>query len=367
MNKPSSRSRVLVMTFWSSLSNYGQILQGYALQNYLKKNGFDAKIIRYENLFSKYIELFKALKISVKQFRCNYNRKFNAFKNANISYTKNYHSFSSLKRAELHADKYIVGSDQVWNHMRNIDRRKSYLLEFVQNGKRKIAYAASFGRNSLTKSEIPEFKAALSNMDFVGVREQGGNEICKNLGIKAFIVVDPVALLSKNEWLQLKDKIDLPNNEKQNIFMYTLQSGKNNSLVDYILNNYSDKFNITFTNSSLTFDKRATAYPSIGEWISYISETDLVITDSFHCTLFCLIFNTSFVVLRRPDGSAMSDRFKSLLTPVNLLHRVIGIEDKHLLENYISESIEWKIINTYIQNEVKLSKNILDDVLLNSK
>ena len=348
-----------VQTFWTSENNYGQILQGFALQHFFKVYGYNSYIIRFDSILSKIKENVIALRKGqiFRNNKLNKLRNFEAFKKRHIQYSKQkYLTYKSLQKNPPAADVYIVGSDQVWAHMRNEERRKSYLLCFG-NKVPKMAYAASFGRNELEKNEISSFKEALSDFAFVGVREETGRNICTSLGIKSHWVIDPVALLSADVWREMARPINI-SKDRKTLFLYTLTDGNINGKIYDIIDSLSETCDVYYTNSSNIPDKRMNITPQIDEWISYIKDCDYIITDSFHCTLFSIIFNKNFITIKRANGEKMNNRLLSLLTRLNLLKRYSDVSFATIQE-LIKQPIDWDCANKEFQSWVQESSNLL--------
>lgn len=353
--------KVAVQTFWTSQYNYGQILQGYALQQFLRENGFDAYIIRFDSVLSRLKEkllviLRGKLWVDYKQQKL---RHFNEFKKHDIKYSKKFYgTFRSLQNNPPEANYYIVGSDQVWAYMRNAERRNEYLLRFGRKGVKKIAYAASFGRNKLEKDEINIFKESLTDFSFVGVREESGMNICQRLGIKSYWVIDPVALLSASEWKNIaSSKINISHN-KPRVFLYTLTDGMINPSIYQIIDEFSSDYAIYYANSSETFDERMNVTPTIEEWVAYINQCDFVITDSFHCTLFCILLQKNFVTIKRHNGEKMSNRLISLLSRLHLLNRYTDASISNI-KYVLNTAINWELTNEELNSWRNESSRLL--------
>ena len=344
--------KVAVQTFWTSKYNYGQILQGYALQQFLLKNGFEAYIIRFDSFLSRLKEkILVCLKGKLwSDYKQGKLRQFDEFKKKNILYSEKYYgTFHSLKKNPPPSNYYIVGSDQVWTYMRNTERRNGYLLRFGDKTIKKIAYAASFGRNELGASEKNDYIVALKDFSFVGVREKSGMEICRKLGVSAYWVIDPVALLTVSDWRKISAHISLDKGKRKNIFLYTLTSSIQNHSISRIIDEFTKNYNLYYANSSETFDSKMNIAPSIEEWISYIDLCDGVVTDSFHCTLFCIIFQKNFVTIKRHNGEKMNNRLISLLERLNLLNRYVDSSSGNI-EKLLEEGINWGLV----QDELNL-------------
>lgn len=350
---------IAVQTFWRSQINYGQLLQGYALQKFLMQQGYNSYIIRFDSVLSRLKELVililkRKIISDLKQKKL---RKFDIFRKQNIQYsTSKYRSYHSLITNPPKADYYIVGSDQVWAYMRNIERRKGYLLLFGDKNVKKIAYAASFGRDHL-QDDSEDFKMALQQFSFLGVREKSGKNICDKLGLESSWVTDPVTLLSVSDWKKLKSSIKL-NDKKQNLFFYTLTSPKYNKSYKNLITALQSLYNIHYTNSSELIDENCDLFPSPTEWLAYIDECNFVITDSFHCTMFCIIFNKPFITLIREDGTNMNNRLISMLERLELSNRYVSCEFEKV-QSIIAEKINWDRVNNLLNTWVKYSKEQL--------
>ncbi len=352
-----------VQTFWRSQFNYGQLLQGYALQKFLVSNGYYSYIIRFDSFLSRMKELmilmFKG-KIFT-DFKQKKLRKFDEFRNKYIKYSeKKYKSFRALKKYPPKADIYIVGSDQVWAYMRNKERRDAYLLSFGETTVKKIAYAASFGRDNL-KDDVEDFRYALKHFSYLGIREKSGQSICQNLGYDASWVTDPVTLLSPDYWRSLKTSINI-NNEKQNIFFYTLTNVQQNRKYKELKYFLQKKYSVYYTNSSELLDESCKLFLSPKEWLTYIDECNAIVTDSFHCTMFCIMFNKTFVTIVRGDGKGMSNRLTSMLERLGLSERYVQC-DNQKVEMLLEQNIDWSTVNYKLSDWVSYSKQQLLEAL----
>lgn len=355
--------KIGVITFWTSSSNYGQILQGYALQTYLKSLGHDAFIIRFNSILSRIKEILLIIQKGqlLTLIKQNKKRNFNSFKK-NISYSDiQYHTYNKLLKVPPKVDLLITGSDQVWAYMRNKERRNAYLLNF-NNGVKKIAYAASFGRDHLKEDEILNYQKAFNNFEFIGVREKSGLNICYNLGFtKARQVIDPVALIPDYIWVKLEKNPKLLKNEKKNIFIYSLSNDTLDPALKRFLTTLREKYNVYYTNSS---NEKSTAncFPTINEWIGYINHCDFIITDSFHCTLMSIILNKQFVTITRQNGKDMNNRLLTLFEITGINGRYLSVSQEseilELIENVpqLNYSIEFK-------NLIEQSKLLLNNIL----
>lgn len=358
--------KIGVMTFWTSSNNYGQILQGYALQTYLKTLKHEVFIIRFNSILSQIKESLITI-IKKRQLfnliKQNRKRDFKSFKK-NITYSDiKYPTYNKLLKYPPEVDLLITGSDQVWAFMRNKERRNAYLLNFGK-GIRKIAYAASFGRDQLKEEEIPDYQKALNNFEFIGVREESGLNICHNLSLtNAKQVIDPVALLPDYAWIQLEQKPTFLNNNKKNIFFYSLSSDIIDPELKKILYALRNKYNVYYTNSS-NDKSTANCYPTINEWIGYINHSDFIITDSFHCTLMSIILKKQFITITRHNGENMNNRLFTLFNLTGLKERYIPVSQEHKILELIDNPPQLQYLDSF-KIIIEQSKAFLNNILQN--
>ena len=329
-------------------TNYGGILQAYALQTVLERMGHQVDILE-EPLVYKHASLNRYIRRILK--KCvgkrsiiNYEgfmRKWQPRVAANINQFINTYihrrivKFDSLSDGEY--DAFVVGSDQVWRPSYN-HHIKNAFLGFAENWKnvKRIAYAASFGVDNweFTEEQTAECKKLIQQFDFVCVREDTAVNLCKEqLGIVATHVLDPTMLLSVDNYQKLIGELKI--SDKPYLFSYLLDESEEKI---NILKDICNKLNLPIRKIKLENDiskipmsrLKSLIYPSIQEWLASFAQADFVVTDSFHGTAFSIIFNKPFVVL--PNKGRGVSRFESLLKTVGLLHK--NRQDLDLLIRY---------------------------------
>lgn len=361
--------RVGVITYWETKDNYGQILQVWALQQVLLKMGHNPFLIRYlfeENpyrkkkksilkniikclfIYPKIKELRNTHKLSYLNKR-NQERKFDIFRNENILLgDKVYSSIEELRAFPPKADAYITGSDQVWSQLLNNEENKTFFLDFGDVKIRRISYAPSFSINNYPIELKDELKKQLSHFNNISVREKQGQEICNNIGFHAVHVLDPTILLSNAEY----DKLIKTEIFNDDIYVYSLNIKSPEELRWNEIQKYAsdEKLTVKVTTSSghyKGFEILPNAnyiYPTISEWISRIKHAKLVITTSFHGTVFAIQMHTPFIfVPLSGEKSAGNSRVIELLNELNLQYRVLGKSSKY--KDIIKTYIDWKRID----------------------
>ena len=201
--------------------NYGAVLQSYALVKAIEKVGAKAEIInyiperfktsvqffyvhprRYNSTLKKYIIMAASLPIRALIYY-----RYNTFLKEYLPVGKNvYYSEEDLETKIPKYDVYMSGSDQVWNPEFEGRIDSAFFLKFAPDTARKVAYASSFGKGSLSDIEAAEVKKLLSRYDYISVREKSGKEIITNLGLDAEYLLDPTFLLDGNEWRTFSNK-----------------------------------------------------------------------------------------------------------------------------------------------------------------
>ncbi len=377
----ATKKIIAIATFAYSNRNYGQILQAYALQKYLENCGYRVYIIDYEpngleyflahNKFKqkivyiiKNIPFFKSYFKLKKERQISYNqqddkRGFKKFKRKYLHYSEfKYAQLKELIKKTPKADYYITGSDQVWS--RYTPNPYPYLLQFVDTPN-KLAYAASFGRPQLEEFEISVFKKELNKYKKIGVREESGVEICKNMGItNCQFTPDPTILLQPAEWKELMSPQHIFKTQKKKIFIYSCYLHRD-ELIEKFIN--LEEFEIVI--EDVLNDDKDIAMLSIEGWIKAINEADYVITNSFHATMFSLYMNTPFITYQyQGSGSKMNVRLTSILNQTNLTNHFVTLNtDLNTIFNILEDHIDWKSVNVKLDEIRKIGYEFLNDGL----
>ena len=215
-------------------------------------------------------------------------------------------------------DCFIVGSDQVWNT--NFGSFKNspdiYLAAFAPSSKR-ISYAASFGVNEINEEYLPMFQTELPKFKAVSVREQEGVHICEELGVNATTVLDPTMMLTAQEWDGIARNPDFVSDEPF-IATYYL-GGRSEKINRYIESIAGDRRVINLEHEQVkpeTKEDTAVYAAAPDEFVWLISHADCVLTDSFHASVFSILYHKPFVVYERlvnGKSSGMEGRLDTLL------------------------------------------------------
>jgi len=339
-----------------STKNFGAILQLYALYIYIKNHlNKQVEVINYRpKSKNKNMKQFLKNKLQIFLLRGRY-YKSEKFLNEMISFTNiKYKNFAELKEAPPIADIYIVGSDQVWNS-------EIYsVLDFISL-KRKISYASSIGKNSVSTEELYQIKYYLDSFNAISVRENSAKIILEKNGLKnIYQVLDPVFLLKKEDYL----KLSIKPKEKKYILIYSFEF---NEKINEIAQKISKKMNLKIVEigGAIKKYKSNKFISNIGpkEFIGLIEGADFILTTSFHGTAFSLLFNKNFFSAL---PSTRSTRIQSLISMLNLNRRVIRNNDKFKVEELLGP-LDYTIINEILESEIEKSKQFLIDKINSEK
>lgn len=316
-----------IITHYYGSKNYGGVLQSYALCQFLKNQGFDAEQIQFDKDKGESIKrrLGKAYRYTLSiPRRIKYRRlykeirgrevKFAAFRDGAICHSKEVFTQDSLNRLAKEYQLYITGSDQVWHPNAVCD---AYLLDFGIEGIKKMSYAASIAKDTLSAEESGRYKKAFKDYAAISVREKSAVELLRPITpVEIQWVVDPVFLLRREEW---KSLVGSKCDSERYALCYFLG---NDSTERRIAKEYAKCKNLKlkvmpFLNGEISEDdldygdeRIINASPS--EFVQLIQNAEIVFTDSFHATAFSLLFERQFYVFERSFQSSMGSRIESL-------------------------------------------------------
>ena len=349
--------RISILTFALG-DNYGAVLQAYALGEILKYKGYKVTYISLTWSTWKYrmLSIFTPTHRKFSQFRQKYLANF----------TKRCKDLKDLMILVKDPDDlYIVGSDQVWNPSITNKRSLYYFFNFLPDGVKRASYAASFGVDNWEQDNLKgEVKKLLKKFSIISVREESGINICKNtFGIKSvFKTLDPTLLLSDYKRLispsRHKDKI-VSFIFNPNKGCYDLLGKIKKRLGRQVL--FMDLIRLRFNYHILKFDW--SLYNSPEEWLSNIAAASYIVTDSFHCVVFSIIFKRQFIYLN--TNPILGDRIKSLLEPLGLTERIYNSPTKVLDNDIWNTPINYEQVYLKLNDLRQYSMEILD-IILNS-
>lgn len=362
-------------------TNYGGILQNYALQTILKRFGHTPTTLQRQE-FNKteypryFLTIFKRiiLKLGGKyRYPIFYEKKYMkdypiftqytlGFVNRHIKTQVVDYSNPTLAKDEF--DAYVVGSDQVWRPSYNNIRFT--FLDFAKEwGVKRIAYAASFGTDKweFSQEDTAVCTSLIRKFDAVGVREYSGVLLChEHLATDAHLVLDPTLLLEKTDYEKLIDEVETKSSDGK-LFVHILDKDANkHKLVKKVsegkgLKSFEVNCKVDEHEVNIPIEERI--QPPLEQWLRAFKDADFVITDSFHATVFSIIFNKQFIVYAN-EGRGCA-RFLSLLSLLGLENRLVqNADDVKILS---MPAIEYNKINNEIERLREQSMEFINKVL----
>lgn len=368
------------MTFWESSDNYGQQLQAWALQQFLRNEGHSPYLIRFKRWhptisssvkdYLRYqAKFFVNFLIDIINVLSGKGRKFDSFRKNNIVSSKEiYNDYSHLCANPPTADAYITGSDQVWNYEMREEELKAFYLQFGNEKTKKLSYAPSIGYTTLSDKVKPLMKEYLSSFDAISVRELKSVELIADLGYTAKHVLDPTLLLKRSDYESL---ISSSKRGQKYVFIYSLNYYSQQDLPLDSIVNYSKRngYNVLVTKSrgvikptdfyhDVEYD-----YPTIGEWLANIDNAEIVVTASFHGIVFAILFHKRFLFTPLQGWLAQSNiRALGLITQLGLESLVW--DGKKGIEEYMNIVIDWDSVDEKLDKSRKASSSFLQENLV---
>lgn len=337
--------------------SHGSLLQTYALYHVLKEMGHNVTIInRKDKLpFKTFVKrtlyrVYKTLRgehfdsiISTEVVPHRVMKELNRFVDKNFSH--DLVEFSDLNITKSDFDAFVIGSDQVWRP-RFVQDIAYYYLNFIKSQKniKRISYAASFGVDNweYSEQETVECKELAQLFDAVSVREDSGVNLCKRyLGVEAIHVLDPTMLLDEVDYCKLTGESSFSTLSQTLAYSILDNSHSKKQIIDKVseilglrpVSIKADEGNLNYVETSIEY------------WLDEIRKSSFIITDSFHATVFAIIFNKPFVVIGNKFRG--TGRLTSLLNMFELSQRMIFEDESFDLEYLINDNIDWEMINKH--------------------
>ncbi|MGM9739451.1 MAG: polysaccharide pyruvyl transferase family protein [Candidatus Cryptobacteroides sp.] len=328
--------RVGILTFHCA-RNYGAVLQAYALQTYLEKQGHQVYVIDYRpSYLVEPYRLFKFGEWRDKGFLAGLKWNLRELLVAPIRGLRNYR-FERFVRRRLHLlridfdksctdiDAFVFGSDQIWNPNICGGYDNHYLADSVAfRGKKCIAYSASVGRVANIEDGNRQLLVRLAYFDKIGVRE---NSLLKWLKVKgidnAVMTLDPVMLVGADGFESIIQK---PKTRKPFLLLFMLSRWQQAVEIAKTVAARKNLEILEFTSNLETFAfKGKVQTKSPGTFLGLIKEASYIVTTSFHATAFSIMFKKDFTSVTSYDSP--NERVQSLLSLFDLESRLCFNED----------------------------------------
>jgi len=363
-------------------NNYGTSLQGLATVRVIQKLGYPFRIIRYNkkrSLWDVITTLPGYLRSgvweSIKTDRRNKKMQklhpdymenikkrteiCNAFKEQYLYPLCDYYTgWKDLAEGSKNYDVIFVGSDQVWGPLSLY--AGFYNLLFVDKTVPQFSYSSSFGKSFIMDHQKKGVANFLNKMDAIGVREVRGAEIVKELtGREATIVADPTLLLTRQEWEgQIKDSTAVINEPYILCYILGPRTDNRDAVMDLgkklglkvVSFNHMD----WYEPADEYFGDIQNYSSNCLDFVKLLSNAEYVVTDSFHCTVFSIIFHKNFLTLYRlkpTDKRSSHSRIESLLGLMGLERRAVKLmEDNEDLVSIINMKTDWELIDNKLND-----------------
>lgn len=388
--------RVGIITHYYNNENMGGLLQAYAMVEIVKKLGYHAEQICYdrEKLDPQGRKLQRRLRIVrllesgpgnlLRMAASLYKRqvgkgktgnirkelqiqkeKFKEFESA-IQHSELIYYAEGIEQTNQLYDIFICGSDQIWNP--HWMAHSAYYLTFAEKEKRKISYAASMGKNCVTRVEEKILKERLMKLDAVSVREESLKRLIEEeMDLKCVKAADPTLILDADQWRRIARVYSV---EKQYLFCYFLGdcSWQRKLAVSLAKEQKLEVVSLSYIQNTvrksdrcLTGIKCYDAGP--GEFVSLIEHAQYVLSDSFHAIAFSLNFHKQLIAFNRDGLSGkhtMNSRIHDLLEDFGLLEYLV--EKPSDLEKAM-EAIEYSKVDKIMAEMRTVSLNWLREAL----
>ena len=360
--------KIGIITFHCA-GNFGAVLQAYGLRECLKSLDCNVDIINYtpsslrnpykllpdHATIQRYMQ--SGLKYTLKNLvwdRMKTSRQriqklsaFQSFRKQHLEITFRPIRKITLQNAPKY-DVYITGSDQVWNPECTAGIDKTFYLDFVGEKTIRASYAASTGGNSL-EAQKEEIGKLVAPLDFISIREKSSQNLIEEIsGRKVEIVIDPVFLIPTQKWLSLIDP--KPRFSGKYIFFYCIDNNpKAICYANWLSENYQlpiVHFYFGTLRQQIHIDGKCFYFEGPIDFLWYIQNAEYIVTSSFHCVAFSLIFRKKFYPFLYPGRGA---RVTDLLNDLGLGDRINRSPDTDI-PSTIDDRIDYETVHCRLKS-----------------
>ena len=311
-------------------TNYGSCFQAYALQSAIERIKINGENCSYSLIPLREMKDYPVKRHILYPFfklLWNYQRlQFQSFDKHYMNYAA-VSKMCELKKLNGTADAFVCGSDVIWNTDVN-NGVGAYYLDFAQ--KYAFSYAASFGKSEISKEDMVMTRAWLNNLDAIAVREKTSREIAKQCTEKNVeIVADPVLLLGVDEWENLIEPLPDPS---KYIFVYSTHMNKTfKQFLSVLKKRTGLKVILTTCSPKQAVEQRLLTVQTPQKWLSLLHDAEYVLTNSFHATVFSVLFHKKFFTVVSGDkAKGINMRMNDFLDTVGLEKRIYSTVPKEI-------------------------------------
>lgn len=323
--------KIAIVTLYGN-ANFGNKLQNYAVQRYFEQIGFEAVTLPCSQQLcpSHSIEMF-ARRIAhhclqslgfekdrvKRQLRLKKRQEY--IKEFSDRYIKLGPDIGYSKvNGKLDMDYFVTGSDQVWHYAKRDKKALEYFFLPFATPAQRLTIAPSFAFDEVPKKYYKIYKKGLDGFQYLSVREEQGTEIIKKLtGKAATVLLDPTMLIDTSEWLKILKKPSQYVNDKY-ILVYALGTFKGE--IKEKTCKFADDLGLQVIDI-MDIDSDYYIHTRPDEFLYWIYNARLVLTDSFHASVFSILFNRPFVVVERSDVKGMGSRLDTLFNKLGITGR----------------------------------------------
>lgn len=365
--------KIAVLTWFNRGRNYGQTLQAFALNYTLKKLGYECELLSYGRNGPRLSpEEIDQLTGEARELQL----KFTTFIKQHINYSVRLRNRDDVKDyLQSHAfDAVVCGSDQIWNAALT-SFEPLYMFDF-ELSYRKVAYSVGMMELPLSSAfeRYPQTASLLHNFDAISVREDDGHTIIEQLTggkISPPVLLDPTLLLTREEWLR---EVELPPQTGKYVFCYLfdLSAPQKKFIQQLAAANHCTKVIFLDTLKSGSPDlngvpSELAKSSSIELFLALIQNASIVVTDSFHGTVFSVQFEKEFFAVESASGGPErnTDRIRTLLRKIGLTRRFL---DPEAFQSSIAQPpIDYAKVNQRLTTERRTSLTWLQQAIEGDK
>lgn len=345
---------------WWYGKNYGSVMTNFALEQYIESLGYSVLMLEWPEKrkpFSPVEDSFA--------------RRF-----ANKYYERSIRrTYEELPDLNWFCDMFLVGSDQLWNYWSTKENGSYFFLDFVNDSRKKIAYATSFGHSvyGAPRNELEKNAFHLNRFDYISVREKDGIDLCHNVfGVEAQWAIEPVFLLDRGKYEAVAEQSEIKTDAKYMLAYILTPSVEKRDAIQALAERMGlNVILILDAQSNIEENKQIMDMPEsirenieMEDWLKYIKDAELVVTDSFHGTCFSIIFERQFICIGNPLRGL--SRFITLLETCRLEDRMVLDASEIIDYNYDNE-IDYRGVQENMSGIIAESKKWLSDALRTPK
>lgn len=347
--------------------NYGARLQAFALSDWLARHGHEVEVVDYRPHYMDFrVKLLEWPGGSLRRWaklilqwrrRARAIRRHAMFSNFSTRHiplsARCYHSVEALRSDPPKADLYLAGSDQIWNTMFRNGRDAAFYLDFGLPETQRVSYAASFATRAIAPGWAGFVKERLGRFDRISVREASGVRLLHALGFEGCEVADPAFLLSAADW----DRLAEPGGAAGCILVYDVLGSRDLRHVAERLARLWHCRVVVLGAETRHYRGTRLPYVSPERFVGLMREARCVVSNSYHATVFSMIYERDFLVVPREDG--LNDRMTDLLDSLGLGLRMVSPDSA---DELLTDAVDYTRVRAVLHEWRAESERFLENV-----